>query len=137
MSLAKDRPVSDADWLRDGAERHRAGCRFWVLQGCDADADAICRFAVLCYRLAAGGRRFEGSFAVMERPGLMRGERRLKMESKWSRARKLPKAPACPLSRNDQGVSSRELANKGAKYKADLSALRRAGGVAWKVCEIR
>jgi hypothetical protein len=66
MSLAKDRPVSDADWLRDGAERHRAGCRFWVLQGCDADADAICRFAVLCYRLAAGGRRFEGSFAVME-----------------------------------------------------------------------
>ena len=67
----------------------------------------------------------------------MRGERRLKMESKWSRARKLPKAPACPLSRNDQGVSSRELANKGAKYKADLSALRRAGGVAWRVCEMR
>jgi hypothetical protein len=34
-------------------------------------------------------------------------------------------------------VSSRELANKGAKYKADLSALKWPGGVAWKVCEMR
>jgi hypothetical protein len=58
MSLVEDRPVSDTEWLRDGAVRHRAGCRLWVLQGCDADADAICRFAVLCYRPAAGGRRF-------------------------------------------------------------------------------
>jgi hypothetical protein len=56
MSLVEDRPVSDAHCLRDGAVRHRAGCRLWVLQGCDADADAICRFAVLCYRpLPAGG----------------------------------------------------------------------------------
>jgi hypothetical protein len=112
MSLVEDRPVSDTEWLRDGAVRHRAGCRLWC-----------CRAAMLMLILFVDSRycvtdrcwRAEiwGSFAVMAAWFDERGEeaedgkkvRRLfcTVIAADARARKLSNAPASvALRRNSQ-----------------------------------